>query len=484
MPKVKAPPAPRPPKEPKPRKPYPWELCQAEFDELCRRWAELGREPALDEFGYHHELETAFGSLGRATKAAWGHLNHELMEAARAQRIDDILVYLALQRFSRRKPYRQLDITLQRDVRAFWGDYTNATAAADNLMAEVAVPDTIAQAARRAAERGLGWLIEGKSLQLHSSLVGQLPAVLRVYVGCAAVLYGDVAMADLVKIHLASGKVTMMRCDDFDAPLPKVLERVKVDLRTQEVRVFAYGAETKFEPLTLYLKARYMNEETLGYAEQVEFDRRIEELVKVDELSVGPSEAEFRRVLKGARLKIVGNAIVADDQPPDLDDRCGAKLTYRDLIVCGETALRTGLPNLPKSLDSYRALRELAENVLDPVIDWYGSITLTYGFCSPELAKLIPGRIAPNLDQHAAHEVNRMGKPICPRLGAAVDFVVRDEDMLEVAQWVALNTPFDRLYIYNRDRPIHVSYGPEHKREVFEMVMMANGRRIPKKLNL
>ena len=479
---AKPPPAPRPPKEPKPRRPDPWELCPAEFDELCQRWVDLGREPALDEFDHHQELETAFGSLGRAMKASWERLDHDAMAVARAQRIEDILVYLALQRFTRRKPYRQLDITLQRDVRAFWGDYASAIQAADGLMAEVAAPDAIALAAQRAAEKGLGWLIEDKSLQLHSSLVGRLPAVLRVYMGCASVLYGDVVMADLVKIHLASGKVTMMRCDDFSLPLPNVVERVKVNLRTQDVRVFTYGPETEFEPLILYLKTRFMNEEMPGYAEQAEFDRRIEELIEVDELSRGPSEPELHRVLRQGGLRVVGNAILDDDQPPALDDRCGANLKYHDLIICGETVLRTGLPNLPKSLDSYRALRELAENVLDPVIDWYGSITLTYGFCSPELAKQIPGRIAPNLDQHAAHEVNRLGRRICLRLGAACDFIVQDEDMLEVARWVVANTPFDRLYVYNRDRPIHVSYGPEHKREVYEMVAGAGGRRMPKRL--
>lgn len=483
-PKAQPPPNLKPPKEPKPRKLDPWELCSVEFDKLCCRWADLGREPALDEFEYHQELETAFGSLGRALKAAWDRMDHEAMEAARAQCIEDILVYLALQRFTRRKPYRQLDITLQRDVRAFWGDYTSAVAAADGLMTEASTPDAIAQAAQRAAEKGLGWLIDGKSLQLHSSLVGRLPAVLRVYVGCAAVLYGDIAMADLVKIHLASGKVTMMRYDDFGGPLPKLIERVKVNLRTQDVRVFTYGPETEFEPLILYLKTRYMNEEMAGYAEQIEVDRRIEGLVEVDELSRGPSEAELYQVLRAARLKVDGHAIIADDQPPSLDDRCGSNLTYRDLIVCGETALRTGLPNLPRQLDSYLALRELAEKVLDPIIDWYGGIQLTYGFSGPELAKLIPARIAPNLDQHAAHELNRLGKPICPRLGAACDFIVADEDMLEVAKWVAANTPFDRLYFYGLHRPIHVSYGPEQKREVFEMVPTADGRRMPKRLKL
>jgi hypothetical protein len=48
-------------------------------------------------------------------------------------------------------------------------------------------------------------------------------------------------------------------------------------------------------------------------------------------------------------------------------------------------------------------------------------------------------------DQHAAHELNTRGKPICDRLGAAADFLVPYESMLEVAQWVVENTPLDRL---------------------------------------
>jgi hypothetical protein len=309
-----------------------------------------------------------------------------------------------------------------------------------------------------------------------------LPAVLRVYVGCAAVLFGDVALADLVKIHISSGKATMMRCDNFALPLPKVVERVKINLRNQDMRFFLYDETTGHAPATLYRKSRFMHEEMPDYAEQAEFDRRLAELIEVDEMSRGPEDADLAATLRRAGVKILGCAIVDDDASPALDDPCGAHLTYRSLIACGDTALGTGLANLPRSLDSYRALRGLAENVLDPIIDWFGSIELTYGFCSPELARLIPGRIAPALDQHAAHELNRLGKPVCSRLGAAVDFLVRDEDMCEVAKWVATNVPFDRLYVYGRDRPIHVSVGPENKREVYEMVTRPNGRRIPKKI--
>lgn len=103
-----------------------------------------------------------------------------------------------------------------------------------------------------------------------------------------------------------------------------------------------------------------------------------------------------------------------------LDNTCGSFLTYRQLIECGETQAATGQANLPNQPDSYTALLDLARFVIDPVIKYFGMITLTYGFCSRELAKAIPGRIAPKLDQHAAHEFNTRKQAICQRLGAAV----------------------------------------------------------------
>jgi hypothetical protein len=85
-------------------------------------------------------------------------------------------------------------------------------------------------------------------------------------------------------------------------------------------------------------------------------------------------------------------------------------------------------------------LYELAINILDPIIDYFGMIQLTYGFCSHDLGKHIKKRVAPKLDQHAAHELNTKKNLICPRLGAAVDFIVEDENMREVADWVKLHS--------------------------------------------
>lgn len=52
--------------------------------------------------------------------------------------------------------------------------------------------------------------------------------------------------------------------------------------------------------------------------------------------------------------------------------------------------------------------------------------------------------------------------------------------MLEVAQWLVQNTPFDRLYFYGNDKPLHVSYGEEHSRAIVLMLPGKSGRLVPK----
>ena len=162
---------------------------------------------------------------------------------------------------------------------------------------------------------------------------------------------------------------------------------------------------------------------------------------------------------------------------------CGTNFSFRQLIECGETQARLGLQNRPSSPATYNALHDLSKNILDPVIDYFGSIRLTYGFCSSELASKIEGRIAPKLDQHASHELNRKGAPICPRLGAAVDFIVDDEDMIEVAQWIVGNVVFDRMYLYGADRPIHISYSDTPVSHITIMRKTAAGRLIPRTID-
>jgi hypothetical protein len=197
----------------------------------------------------------------------------------------------------------------------------------------------------------------------------------------------------------------------------------------------------------------------------------------------GPTPDDFSRWLQSQRREISGMRLTPATWIPTIDEPCGRYFTFRQLIECGATWQRTGVDNTPRSPDTFNALFELTRNILDPVVDYFGGIKLTYGFASTALASSIAAGIAPKLDQHASCELGTRGSPVCSRRGAAIDFLVEHENMKEVAQWIAGHCLFDRLYFYGEDRPIHVSYGPEMSSEAYE-VTEKNGRRVPRRLRL
>jgi DNA phosphorothioation-associated putative methyltransferase len=454
---------------------------QEDFHRLWLRFLELGRpadKHAVDET-LRDRLEQAIGSWAKITRIALDRFPASELDTARGARVSDLLVFGAQRQFEKRAAYRELEPGLKSDVRYFFGDHATWQACARAVLFEIGNLTRIDAATREAAQKGYGWLDEGHSLQLHIGLLERLPTLLRVYVACATMLCGDVSEFDLVKIHIRSGKVTLLKFEDFEScPLPRLLQRVKVNLRDQDLGVFNYGQD--YPPTLLYHKSRYINEEFPYFSEQLAFEEALDKLGLHDLSGHGPPETEFHRTLARARWAVDGFTLRRATGIPDIDDPCGANLTYRDLIECGETQARTGLPNRPKEADTYTALYELTTHVLDPVIDYFGMIRLTYGFCSHELAKGINGRIAPELDQHAGHELKRSGKPVCVRLGAACDFLVEDEDMEEVANWVFENTAVDRVYFYGKDRPIHVSYSQTPARQFVVVTSTPSGRRVPR----
>lgn len=166
---------------------------------------------------------------------------------------------------------------------------------------------------------------------------------------------------------------------------------------------------------------------------------------------------------------------------PSLDEPASQSFTFRDLCECSQTWRLHRPDNQPLQPDTYDAMRRLAEQILEPIARRFGRPTLTYGFAGPALTRLVARRIAPSLDQHAGHELNRRGGLICPRLGQSADVYLPGLDAFELARFVSENTAFDRLYVYGPDRPVHVSCGPEQARARY-LMSEAGGRLIPRPL--
>lgn len=161
----------------------------------------------------------------------------------------------------------------------------------------------------------------------------------------------------------------------------------------------------------------------------------------------------------------------------------GRYLTLEEFCTCTQTYRRYAgrIDPYPQNLEeTIPALQALCEHILDPVIDHFGreQFQLTYGFCSKDLKRFLSqkdpetgiknGRVDPNRDQHMAHEVNRNGKYYCNRLGSACDFRIVDLRSDCLVEWILEHRlPFDSLYYYGSDRPIHISYGSQQRKNIW-----------------
>jgi DNA phosphorothioation-associated putative methyltransferase len=75
------------------------------------------------------------------------------------------------------------------------------------------------------------------------------PVELRIYIGCATQLYGELDTVSLIKAHILSGKVSLMVYDDWEKDTPLLTERIKIRLRDQDIDFFDYVGDYEPQPL-------------------------------------------------------------------------------------------------------------------------------------------------------------------------------------------------------------------------------------------
>lgn len=217
------------------------------FTDFWETSLELGRIPANNEFEFSDQIRRIAGSHNKAHQALVKHFGNELFEEAQQKRKDDLLVYFALGLFGKRKPQTKMPESLKRDIKYFYNSYKEAIEQSTEVLFSVGNPILIEEACNKAYEQiKSGELTKGHSYTFHKQYLGDLPPELRIYIGCATQLYGDLENFHLVKAHMTSGKVSIMRYDDWNKDIPLLVERIKIKMRDQDVDFFDYGG--KFTP--------------------------------------------------------------------------------------------------------------------------------------------------------------------------------------------------------------------------------------------
>jgi DNA phosphorothioation-associated putative methyltransferase len=277
------------------------------FDSFWQACLELGRIPANEEFEQSESVRNLVGSHKKVFSLLQEMFDTKEFELAERQRKEDILLYLAMGLFEKRKPYAHQPDSFQRDIKMLFGEYKTAVTLATELLFSISDFDLINRQCEKAHEALSASLLNvGHSLILHKQYIDDLPLLLRTYVGAGLQMYGELdENIDLIKIHTTSGKLTLTNYDDFNQSVPFLVERIKIRMTDQDIDFFDYIDKTKRPPLLN--KHLFLPKNSMNFLQQLSFDKRLAKLLKQNtDKELIYSRSEFDVMLAKIKKRISG----------------------------------------------------------------------------------------------------------------------------------------------------------------------------------
>ena len=250
------------------------------YNDFWQTCLTLGRLPNNNEFTESAQIKTLTGPFKKTFSLLQELYDTSEFEQAQQKRKEDLLVYFAMSLFEKRKPYTQQTDSLKLDIKALFGEYKTALNLAEELLFAIADIELIEhQCVKAHSTLPASLMNKGHSLLLHKKFLQDLPLLLRIYVDAALQMYGELDDdIDLVKIHITSGKVTLMGYDDFaNQAVPFLKERIKIKMAEQDIDFFDYVNENQRPPLLN--KGAFIDEHFVNYKKQISFDKRLAKLL-------------------------------------------------------------------------------------------------------------------------------------------------------------------------------------------------------------
>ncbi|MBW4536823.1 MAG: DNA phosphorothioation-associated putative methyltransferase [Pleurocapsa minor HA4230-MV1] len=212
-------------------------------------YTKRGRLPVKGELASEEAIKGEFRSFQRAFKLILQATDRHEWDAIAEKRRQDLLVYLALGKFSGRPTIRKLAPEIKADVKALFGSYKQACTIADILLIHVGDLQKIANLCQTS---NIGKQLDG-ALAVHISALEKLPPLLRLYEGCASRNFYRLENANIVKIYYNKPKITYLVYPEFDTKAhPALQATMEVDLHNLSVTYHDISDETN--PLILHQK--------------------------------------------------------------------------------------------------------------------------------------------------------------------------------------------------------------------------------------
>lgn len=223
------------------------------LDEIQDFAQQRGRLPTESELTNTEPLIQAFGSARRGLSAIGRRIGDAAWAKAERARTEDLVITIALARFSGRPALGRLPADMQTDIRAFFTSYSAACALADELLFALGSADLV-QRARRQSKLGK---LTPKALYVHRDWLSHLSPVLRLYEGCARAWLGAIE-GELIKLHYDAAAVSYLSYPEFNSDAhPRLREATTVGLKRQTFSVQSF--EGRMAVPILHRKERFIS---------------------------------------------------------------------------------------------------------------------------------------------------------------------------------------------------------------------------------
>jgi DNA phosphorothioation-associated putative methyltransferase len=292
---------PRPVRAPRETLPPRPSLLERVSDEAASIWEtalSLGRLPTADEvdLAVMVSLSDKNVSLARAIQACSVLFDVPLLDEVAAARREDLLVETALSMFPGAPRYASLPLSMQRDVRHFFGSHAALTAQATTELSALRNAASLQDAYDKAVDEGVASLHAG-ALRFAGTSATRLPVAIRIMLGCADIVRPGFSQGDVFEIGPKPASLKAITVSDMEAPLPRMVGIVDVDLGRATVR------ERIPADRILYLKSRYLSSDDERRQKQLVIDDRLMSSGVVTDFGKGPDGRELSSMLASANRK-------------------------------------------------------------------------------------------------------------------------------------------------------------------------------------
>ena len=267
-------------------------------------YTKRGRLPVKGELATEAAIKSEFRSYQRAFKIILQATDCAEWDAIAEKRRQDLLVYLALGKFSGRPTIRKLAPETKADVKALFGSYKQACTIADLLLINVGDLKKIANLCK-ASE--IGKQLNG-AIAVHISAIEKLPPLLRLYEGCASRNFYRLENANIIKLYYNKPKITYLVYPEFDTQAhPALQATMEVDLHNLSVTYHDISDETN--PLILHQKDTLVAPDYPSYQKFVRLTKKEQKSGLLENKDAIRRLHGWLRCLKQHEIKIEGHKL-------------------------------------------------------------------------------------------------------------------------------------------------------------------------------